>query len=198
MNKKDQTIQTYNESADSLFLRYNNIGARIGDIEETFLYTKIGNPTVMELGCGYGREAKEILKRTDDYTGIDISQRFLEIAKENNPTGKFELIDIEEYEFPDNIDIVFAFASLIHTPKEILQKIIKNIYYSLKDRGLFRLSLKYRDHYKEVTNTDEFGTRTYYYYSLDDIDEITEDFQVIKNDIVFTVGQDWIEIILQK
>lgn len=196
--KKQQTIDTYNKTASLMTEKFNGLGARIDDIQETFKLITKENPSVLEIGCGNGRDALEIIKYTNNYLGIDISNRFIEIAKEKAPLGKFEIADIEYYTFPNNIDIIFAFASLIHVQKESLKTVFKNMYNSLSDGGVIRISMKNNDIYKEVTKEDEFGTRTYYLYSKKDIEELAGNFLVIKSELNELRGQVWLEILLQK
>ena len=74
-----------------------------------------------------------------------------------------------EFEFPSNLDIVIAFASLIHVKKPELQDILDKIYTVLNENGLTYLSLKYSSSYKKITKEDDLGERTYYLYSKEDI-----------------------------
>jgi hypothetical protein len=120
------------------------------------------------------------------------------LARKKIPTATFLVADAENYEFPNNIDIVFSFASLIHTPKEEFRGLLSRILKSLNHRGIVRLSLKESDTYKEVTQEDQFGIRTYYYYSLQDIQEIATGFVFIKSELCKSLGQSWLEIIIQK
>jgi SAM-dependent methyltransferase len=197
-DKKQQTINTYNKTASLMAEKFNGLGVRVGDIKETFeLISKI-NPFVLEIGCGNGRDATEIIKYTNNYIGLDIADKFIEIAKENVPNGKFEVADIENYIFPNNLDVVFAFASLIHVQKDNLRMIFKNIYNSLNKNGVVRISMKYSDIYKEVVKEDEFGIRTYYFYSDEDIKELAKDFLVIKSERNELRNQIWLEVLLQK
>ena len=106
--------------------------------------------------------------------------------------------DIESYDFPAEIDIVFAFASLIHVPKESLRDIFSRVYEALNKGGIFRLSMKYTDVYQEITKTDEFGTRTYYFYSQKDILNLNPGFSVLKMELINLRGQEWLEILFQK
>lgn len=198
MDKKPQTINTYNTAADQMVLKFEKIGNRAADVAETFALLKKENPKVLEIGCGYGRDAQCILLHTNDYLGFDISKRFIEIAQEKNPTGKFEVADIEDCVFPENIDIIFSFASLLHTPKETLKKIFSQMHTALTNDGLVRISLKNNDEYREITKEDEFGIRTYYLYSLDDIKEIASQFKILKSEKESKLGQEWLEVILQK
>jgi len=58
--------------------------------------------------------------------------------------------------------------------------------------------MKYSDDYKEVQKEDEFGTRTYYFYSKKDIEEITNNFKIIKSETNDLRNQIWLEVLLKK
>jgi len=198
MENKNQTIETYNRSAAGLGKKFDRIGARVSDIEETFALVKKENPNVLEHGCGNGRDAQEIVKRTNEYYGIDISEELLKLAKEKVPGARFELGDISDFDFPEGIDIVFAFASLIHVTKEEFRTVLKKLYYTLNKGGVIRMSLKYSPNYGEVTQGDEFGIRNYYFYSPVDIKEMAEKFEILKSKITEGRNEKWLEVILRK
>lgn len=198
MDNKTQTINTYNESAQSLADKFDSLGVRVGDIDETLAIIQKDNPMVLEIGCGNGRDAQEILKHTDNYLGLDVSGELIKLAKQKVPNGQFIVADIEEYTLPTEIDIVFAFASLIHVPKESLQSIFKAILASLNPGGAFRLSVKYAEEYTESTKTDKFGTRTYYLYSDADVNEMAQGFTIVKSEVSGLRGQMWLEVLMQK
>ncbi len=198
MDKKSQTIHTYNKSAIALAQKFDNLGVRISDILETFALINKQNPRVLEIGCGNGRDAKEIIKKTNDYLGVDVSEKLIDLARVKVPEARFEVADIISFKFPKNIDIVFAFASLIHVDKDELKVIFMKIFNSLNQSGVVRISLKYSDEYKEVTEESEFGIRTYYYYSQDDIKELVGDLTIIKSEILEKRETVWFEVTLQK
>jgi len=200
MNKKQITTKTYNDHALDFYKKFEHIGPRLEAIDVTFSKIKKENPAVLELGCAYGRDAKEILKRTDNYVGIDIAEEFINLAQSANPTGSFETADLETYQFPKNLDIIFAFASLLHCEYEEFQKCFDKAHESLNENGLFYISTKPADHYKEEPKTDEYGTRYAYYYSLDDIKKMSQGkFKIIYQDLQNTkIGTLFMEILLQK
>ncbi|MFA6995298.1 MAG: class I SAM-dependent methyltransferase [Patescibacteria group bacterium] len=198
MDNKTQTVDTYNNSAQSLAKKFDSLGARTSDIKETLELVKIVNPRVLEIGCGNGRDAEDIVKFTDNYIGIDISEKLVELARQKVPKGNFEVADIENYKFGEGLDVIFAFASLIHVPIESLQKILADAYIALNNNGVMRLSMKYSDSYIETTKEDEFGIRTYYLYSKNNIEKLATGFVVLKNELNDLRGQKWLEIILQK
>ncbi len=189
---------SYNKSAERLASKFNNQGARVADIQEVFSLIKKENSAVLEIGCGNGRDAQEIIKYTNNYLGIDISPELIKLANEQVLTAQFEVADFETYEFSGNWDIVFAFASLIHADKNHLTAILSKLHQSLNAGGIVRLSMKYANTYREITKKDEFGIRTYYLYSLDDIKSTAKGFSVLKSELMELRGQQWLEVILKK
>lgn len=190
-----QTVDTYNNAAGAMAEKFNSQGARVDDVELAFAFVAKKEPRVFEIGCGNGRDAKEILKRTRSYLGIDISEEMIEIAKKHNPKGRFMVEDVEEFEFPE-ADIIFAFASLLHSDKNAVRKIFQKAYQKLADDGIFFVSLKLGE-YREETRTDEFGTRTYYYYTAELIKELAPEFKVVYEDTQ-ELREKWFTLILQK
>lgn len=198
MNKKEQTVHTYNTTAERMVQKFSKSGVRVNDIQETFALLSRENPFVIEIGCASGRDAKEIIKYTHHYIGLDIAEEFIRLAKEYVPEGTFVVADIESYSFPEDVDVIFAFASLIHVPKESLQDILERAHKALRSGGVMRISMKHADSYREVTKEDEFGIRTYYHYSLEDLLSLVSEFTVITHAKVEANGQWWIELLLQK
>ncbi len=198
MNKKVQTINTYNATASAMAEKFNNIGARTDDIERGFSFVEKKSPFVFEIGCGNGRDAKEILTYSHNYLGVDISEAMIALACEYVPEGKFEVVDIENYVFPMGLDLIFSFASLLHSNKESVRSVLEKAHHGLNEKGVFYISLKYDD-YRELTKTDEFGTRTYYLYNPEIIKELAGDkYKTIFEDTHELRGQKWFTIVLQK
>jgi len=90
----NQTLHTYNKSAKQLADKFAGIGSRKADVKRAFELRGKANPRVLELGCGDGRDAKEILKGTKNYAGIDYSSELIELARAKNPKTKFEVRDM--------------------------------------------------------------------------------------------------------
>lgn len=198
MDKKQQTVDTYNKSAKILAARFDNFGTRTNDIKEVFALVKKENPFVLELGCGNGRDGKEILTYTIDYLGIDISKGLIAEAKMKNPGAKFEVADMETYTFPDNLDVIFSFASLVHIPRDEFKNIMEKCFQALNPGGILRISTKLGSEYKELTKNDEFGTRTYYLYPENEIDLLTSDFRTLKKEVLNIRNEQWLEGTYQK
>lgn len=198
MNTKQDTINTYNEHATELAEKFDRLGVRVEDIQEVFALLPKENLSVLEIGCGNGRDAGEILKYTKHYIGMDVSGGLITLAKQKVPDGRFEVADIESYALPSDLDIVFAFASLLRVNKESFKYILENLFSSLNPGGLVRISLKQADSYQEKIQTDQFGTRLFYLYSPRDIEELSQRFVILKNEVLPKGEQSWLEVLLQK
>lgn len=197
MNPKEETIATYQKSAAAMAAKFDKIGPRTADIEEVFQLRRVDDPFVLEIGCGNGRDAEEICRRTEHYLGVDVAREFILMAMKRVPRGTFVTADIESFQFPPNLDIIFAFASLLHLNIHSLRGVLKRAHDALGHNGVLRLSLKFAENYTVITKEDEFGTRTYYLYSKKDMRSLLRHFMIRKLKIVEISGQRWIEIIAQ-
>lgn len=201
MNKSDikKTIQSYDQFANEMAKKFDELGPRIKDIKEVIDATKKEKPRVLELGCANGRDASDILKYTDKYLGIDGSEKLIKFAKKRFPKAEFEVCTFHELELSNNsFDIVFDFASLFHYDKDSLKEITTKIADWLDDNGTLMMSIK-KGKYEKIISQSGFGERTQYLYEPSDIIKMTKDcFKVMNIDEQNLKGQDWFTIILQK
>ena len=152
-----------------------------------------------EIGCGDGRDAVEIVKHTSFYEGFDPSTGLLNLARYRVPSTSFILSDASSYDYPDNLDIIFAFASLLHINKDELPKIFKKIHKSLRINGILYISLKERDKYEAGVKEDQFGTRMFYYYNTSIIEKLTNNnFEIVYTDHYIKGKTNWFNIALKK
>lgn len=202
MNERELTVDTYNRSATEFSEYFSSVGSRVSDVERGFALA--GNPdgaVVVELGCGDGRDAREICKRATWYHGVDNSSEMIRIALGSNVAPdtslrEFLVSDMLEYEIPEGTDIVFAFASLLHLNRDEVALISDRVAKALRPGGIFYISLKFKPEYDEEIKVDQFGTRQFFYYSPDlfkelagpYFDAVYEDFQTIGSTEWFTLA----------
>ncbi len=53
------------------------------------------NAKILEIGCGPGNITKYLLSKRPNYQiyGIDVAPNMIELARENNPTARFDVMD---------------------------------------------------------------------------------------------------------
>lgn len=74
---------------------------------------------VLDLGCGAGVPISRRLAERFEVTGVDISERQIELARMNVPGAKFIQGDMMTQAFPEgSFDAVVAFFSIFHLPRE--------------------------------------------------------------------------------
>lgn len=197
---RQETIDTYNRSAKELAQYFRGIGPRDADIDKAF--QQAGNPRearVVEIGCGDGRDARSIARKAAWYLGFDVSEELIKIAQEYVPEAKFLVADAANFKFPPSIDIVFAFASLLHLDKEELKVVLKNVHQGLNSGGVFYVSVKYSPRYKKVIKNDQYGKRLFYLYNEKTLISLAEPYFKLAQSWRKTIGHtDWLELMFVK
>ena len=100
--------------------------------------------SIIELWCWDGRLYSYITKNTKKtikYTGVDISDKLLEIGKANNTKATFicsDMVDYIQKGKQESVDIVISIAAFHHlVDKKQRLLVLKNIYRLLKYDGAF-------------------------------------------------------------
>ena len=101
---------------------------------------------VLEVGCGIGTDAVNFARAGARYTGVELSEKSLEIARQ-----RFEVYGLKGTFYPGNAedlqnvvpagsyDLVYSFGVLHHTPRP--EKAIQAIKSCMTDRSEFRLMM---------------------------------------------------------
>lgn len=100
---------------------------------------------VLDLGCGNGRFYEYIQKREIDYTGIDHSEEFIQIARSRYPLGHFEVGDMTDpalLEHAEGYDVLFCIAAFHHLPsRKLREKILHQFHRLLKKEGVLIMTV---------------------------------------------------------
>ena len=97
---------------------------------------------VLEIGIGTGRIAAKTAPHCLNLTGIDISPKTVERAKDNlkdHPNISFICDDFYRHQFEDTFDIIYSSLTMMHfeDKKEVISKVDK----LLNKNGIFCLSI---------------------------------------------------------
>lgn len=190
--------QAYNNAAHTYRMKYDAIPVRADEIDQVLNYVGAKSPHVVEIGCAYGREAAYILTKTPHYTGVDICDEYIDMAQQELPKGKFIRADVLNYEWPDKIDIIFAFASLLHLSQDSLKSIFESMANRLVPGGVIFISLKRGEGYACELVDDGYSKRQFYYYSRDIINAILPKGLVEVHYAEQQLKEPWLTMILQK
>jgi ubiquinone/menaquinone biosynthesis C-methylase UbiE len=105
---------------------------------------------VLEIGCGMGTDGAQFARAGADYTGIDLTDAAIELARKrfavSGLSGNFRISDAENLDFPnDSFDLVYSHGVLHHTPD--IEAAIGQIYRVLKPGGRAVIMLYHRGSY---------------------------------------------------
>jgi SAM-dependent methyltransferase len=128
---------------------------------------------ILELGSGAGRDSFWFLENNYEYLGIDASESMIKLAKENNPQASFEVKNFSEIgSLGKKFNGFWAAASLVHTQKENIGKILTDIKKILETAAIGFISLKKGIGEKNEIWKSSGLTRFFAYYQLDEFNKI--------------------------
>jgi len=110
------------------------------DIKEMADFVFSGDK-VLDSGCASGRLFWVLKAKNVEYSGIDISEELIGIAKRCYPGANFQVANVGNLPFPDNyFDKVLSVSVLHHIPsKQLRLQYLKESYRVLRPHGLLVL-----------------------------------------------------------
>lgn len=105
------------------------------------------NSEILDIGCGAGVPVdKYLVSKGHRLTGVDISEKQIELAKVNVPQASYSVGDMLKVKYrADSFDAVVSFYAIFHIPKERHLEIFKKIYDLLKTGGFFLATLGFEE-----------------------------------------------------
>jgi ubiquinone/menaquinone biosynthesis C-methylase UbiE len=110
---------------------------------------------VLEIGCGMGTDGAQFAKAGADYTGVDLTEAAIELARKRfevfNLPGTFRTADAEKLDFADeSFDVVYSHGVLHHTPDTATA--VREVHRVLKKNGRAIVMLYHRNSYNYGIN----------------------------------------------
>jgi SAM-dependent methyltransferase len=131
-----RTLEHYNQGADSF-----REGTRDHDVRQNIdaLLRHIeGAPpfTILDLGCGPGRDLKAFATLGHVAVGLDGAERFVAMARADSGCEVWQQ-DFLKLALPEGrFDGVFANAALFHVPRQELPRVLRELHATLTPRGV--------------------------------------------------------------
>ncbi|MCP3910130.1 MAG: class I SAM-dependent methyltransferase [Actinomycetia bacterium] len=110
MSERDHWFEDLADHLGSAYLRYSFTKGTAQEIEFLIDVLELDDTTrVLDVGCGPGRHANALAALGVEVVGVDISERFLEVARRDAPPGaKFVRADARALDFDGEFDAVIS------------------------------------------------------------------------------------------
>lgn len=189
-------IEYYNKYASKIF--EDTVDQDMGEIRQEFLdYLEEGD-TILDLGCGSGRDSLAFYELGYDVTPLDASEEMCKLAEIHTGLEVLQMT-YEEMEFEDVFDGIWGCGALVHVPEKELPGILDRIAEALHADGILYLS------FKEGDFEGFRGERYFCDYTEDRLRRIFKEgerFEVIKTWITDDVRRDsgtkWLNLLARK
>ena len=191
------TINYYNLNAKKFIENTQNADMHL--TQDKFLQLLPESASILDFGCGSGRDTKYFLEKGYQVAAIDGSAELCRLA------GNFTGIKVKEmlFEELDEIGVydgIWACSSILHLPKQELLPVIQKMCNALKDNGVIYTSFKYSNFEGERNGRyfTDFMEDTFGKF-IKVIPELTVEDQWITLDVRPGRGEEkWLNLILRK
>jgi len=145
------SVEFYDKHAESFI-------AQTADVDMQALYGRFRKhlpprASVLDAGCGSGRDAAAFSQMGYDVVAFDASRKMVEATRKRAGIPVY-LMKFEDAQFDKKFDGIWACASLLHVPRVRLSSVLERLASLLKPRGVLYASFKYGE--KERVKGDRY------------------------------------------
>lgn len=167
MDSNKETFETWNKVASLYEEKFMHLD--LYNTSYDYILNALVNQRakILEIGCGPGNITRYLLSRRPDLDifGIDIAGNMIELAKKNNPTARFAVMDSRQIAaLETKYDGIVCGFCLPYLSYGDCTKLIEDSYRLLTDNGLIYLSFVEGDQAMSGFKTGSTGDRAYFYY----------------------------------
>lgn len=135
----NDTIDYYNRNANQYF--GDTVSVDFAELRENFAKYLPECATIMDMGCGSGRDVKAFQNMGYNAVGLDASK---ELASQGREKLGVEIVvgDISEWIAKEPFDGIWCCASILHLTKAEEESFFKKLRHNLKPGGIIFISVK--------------------------------------------------------
>ena len=136
----NDTLSYYEQNAQEFVA--GTVGIDMSAHYRRFLEQLLPKASILDLGCGSGRDSRFFAELGHRVTAVDGSAELCRLAQQ--VTGfPVRCLLFEELDYSDEFDGVWACASLLHVEKEQMSNVLYLVARSMKNGGVLYVSYKY-------------------------------------------------------
>lgn len=136
----DNTLNYYNTNAYSFVS--STLSVDFSQTQNKFLNLLPPAASILDFGCGSGRDTKYFLDAGMQVDATDGSEELCRLASEYTGIPVRQML-FEELDAKAQYDGIWACSSILHLPKDALKDVLKKMIAALKENGIIYTSFKY-------------------------------------------------------
>lgn len=167
MDHQKETLQTWNKIATLYEDKFMHLALYNDTYDELLESLPKTQASVLDIGCGPGNITQYLLRKRKDLKmlGIDMSENMIELARKNNPTAEFIVMDGRHISQIDKkFDAIVCGFCVPYLSERDCQKLIADCYDLLNESGVLYLSFVYGPYENSGFLTGSTGDSTFFYY----------------------------------
>jgi len=167
MNRYEITVATFDKLAEKYQEKYMESGLYVDTYDAFCNLIDNESAEILDVACGPGNITRYVLSRYPNFKvhGLDLSRKMIELAKINNPTATFEVMDSRNINrVGKRYDAVICGFCFPYLAKRDIAGFIRNLGGILKENGLVYLSTMEDDESRSGFETSNSGDRVYIHY----------------------------------
>lgn len=194
---KNNTLNYYNTNANSFVS--STLSVDFSQTQDKFLHLLSQTATILDFGCGSGRDTKYFLDAGMHVDATDGSEELCRLASEYTGIPVRQML-FEELDAKAQYDGIWACSSILHLSKESLKDVLRKMIAALKENGIIYTSFKYGTFEGERNGRFfmDFTEETFREF-VADVDGIRIEEMWITGDVRPGRGDErWLNLILRK
>ncbi len=139
----NETLDYYEKNAEAFTNGTANI--EFSGMQDMFLSKLREGASILDFGCGSGRDTKYFLQKGYQVTALDGSVELCRIAEEKFGIAVTQM-NFNDFDEEDMYDGIWACSSILHLPKQELKNVLLHMEKALHCNGIIYTSFKYGDY----------------------------------------------------
>lgn len=194
---KNITLDYYNTNATSFAFSTRSVD--FTQTQDKFLHFLSPTASILDFGCGSGRDTKYFLDAGMQVDATDGSEELCKLASEYTEIPVRQML-FEELDAKAQYDGIWACSSILHLSQESLEDVLRKMIAALKENGIIYTSFKYGTFEGERNGRffTDFTEETFREF-VADVDGIRIEEMWITGDVRPGRGDErWLNLILRK
>ncbi len=167
MDKTKIAVDVFNKLADLYQTKFMDVSLYHDTFDIFCNNIKKKNVEILELACGPGNITQYLLSKRPDFKllGTDLAPNMIELAKINNPSAQFQLLDSRDIrKLNKTYDAIMCGFILPYLSKEDAIQLIKDAAFILNSDGAIYISTMEDDYSKSGFKKGSTGDEIYMHF----------------------------------